>query len=87
MEIWLADQQSQTQLNIVGVTREDLRSYLCVARNSMGEMSRKIKLTGKASLPYSIIPHSDGTIHANHFQNSLVVPTLHPALTKHSLSL
>ena len=26
VEIWLADQQSQTQLNIVGVTREDLRS-------------------------------------------------------------
>ena len=70
MEIWLADQQSQTQLNIIGVTREDLRSvliilsiviihhspyyylrsYLCVARNSMGEMSRKIKLMGKDTL-------------------------------------
>ena len=25
VEIWLADQQSQTQLNIIGVTREDLR--------------------------------------------------------------
>ena len=47
MEIWVADQQSQTQLNIIGVTREDLRSYLCVAKNSMGEMSRKIRLTGK----------------------------------------
>ena len=65
VEIWLADQQSQTQLNIVGVTREDLRSYLCVARNSMGEMSRKIKLTGKTSLPHNIIPHSIGTIRAN----------------------
>ena len=43
----MADQQSQTQLNIIGVTREDLRSYLCVAKNSMGEMSRKIRLTGK----------------------------------------
>ena len=30
MEIWLADQQSQTQLNIIGVTREDLRSGLII---------------------------------------------------------
>ena len=47
MEIWVADQQCQTQLNIIGVTREDLRSYLCVAKNSRGEMSKKIRLTGK----------------------------------------
>ena len=84
MEIWLADQQSQTQLNIIGVTREDLRSvlslyfiiyqhnffylrsYLCVARNSMGEMSRKIKLTGKTSLQNNNIPLSVGT-HLVHF--------------------
>ena len=49
VEIWVGDQQSQTQLNIVGVTREDLRSYLCVAKNSLGEMSRRVKLSGKWS--------------------------------------
>ena len=55
MEIWVADQQSQTQLNIIGVTREDLRSYLCVAKNSLGEMSRRIKLTGNICLSLSAL--------------------------------
>ena len=76
MEIWVADQQSQTQLNIIGVTREDLRSYLCVAKNSMGEMSRKIRLTG--NIMSSVLCHCDlaalsrGHWHCSLHGNSLI---------------
>ena len=46
VEIWVADQISQMQLNIIGVTVDDFKTYRCVAKNSMGESMKKIRLLG-----------------------------------------
>ena len=48
MEIWVADQVAEMQLHLARLTRADLRTYRCVARNNMGEMSRTLRLTGGA---------------------------------------
>ena len=48
VEISVADQLTQMKLNIFGVTRKDYRTYRCVAKNSLGEMTRKIRLVGKS---------------------------------------
>ena len=48
VEIWVADQVAEMQLHLARLTRADLRTYRCVARNNMGEMSRTLRLTGGA---------------------------------------
>ena len=46
VEIWVADQIAQMQLNIVGVILDDFKTYRCVAKNTMGESIKKIRLLG-----------------------------------------
>ena len=47
VEIWVADRLTKMQLKILGVTRADLTSYRCVARNILGQQEGRISLTGE----------------------------------------
>ena len=49
MEIWVSDQITKMQLNIIGVKRQDLRTYRCVADNILGRREGKIAVTGEIS--------------------------------------
>ena len=46
MEIWVADRVTKMQLKILGVTRSDLTTYRCGARNILGQQEGRISLTG-----------------------------------------
>ena len=46
VEIWVSDQITKMQLKIIGVKRQDLTTYRCVAKNILGEREGKIILTG-----------------------------------------
>ena len=46
VEIWVSDQITKMQLKILGVKRQDLRTYRCVANNILGETEGKVTLTG-----------------------------------------
>ena len=48
VEIWVSDQITKMQLNIIGVRRHDLTTYRCVANNILGEREGKIVLTGSS---------------------------------------
>ena len=48
MEIWVADRVTKMQLKILGVTRSDLTTYRCVARNILGQQEGRISLTGES---------------------------------------
>jgi hypothetical protein len=41
------DHVTKMQLNIIGVRREDLDDYRCVAKNSLGETDGKIRIYGE----------------------------------------
>ena len=43
----MADRLTKMQLKILGVTRADLTSYRCVARNILGQQEGRISLTGE----------------------------------------
>ena len=46
VEVWVADQMTKMQLKITGVSRSDLTTYRCVARNILGQQEGRISLTG-----------------------------------------
>ena len=48
VEIWVADRVTKMQLKILGVTRSDLTTYRCVARNILGQQEGRISLTGES---------------------------------------
>ena len=46
VEIWVSDQTTKMQLNIIGVKRQDLGTYRCVANNILGHREGRIVVTG-----------------------------------------
>ena len=51
VEVWVADRVTKMKLKILGVTRSDLTTYRCEARNILGHQEGRISLTGENTRP------------------------------------